>query len=44
MTDNEFFRLDQEAWYVEWVDTEVREIVSDTNPHNEFFEFDDVPY
>ena len=44
MSDNEFFRFDQEAWYGEWVDTEVREIVGDTNPHAENFEFDDVPY
>ena len=44
MSDNEFFRFDQEAWYGEWVDTEVREIVGDTNPHSEIFEFDDVPY
>ena len=44
MTDNEFFRLDQEAWYAEWVDTEVREIVEDTNPHTENFAFDDIPF
>lgn len=44
MSDNEFFRLDQEAWYVEWVDHEVHEIVDNTNTHGEFFTFDDVPY
>jgi len=44
MTDNEFFRLDQEAWYAEWVDHEVREIVSDTYPHTENFAFDDIPF
>ena len=43
MSDSEFLRFDQEAWYGEWVDTEVREIVQDTNPHSEIFEFDDVP-
>ena len=43
MSDNEFFRFDQEAWFEEWVDAEVREIVQDTNPHGEIFEFDDVP-
>ena len=44
MSDNEFFRFDQEAWFEEWVDTEVREIREATNPHSEIFEFDDVPY
>ena len=44
MADSEFFRLDQEQWYAEWVDAEVSEILSDTNTHREFFEFDDVPF
>jgi hypothetical protein len=44
MADNEFFRLDQEQWYAEWVDAEVSKILDDTNTHNEFFEFDDVPF
>lgn len=44
MADKEFFRLDQEQWYAEWVDTEVSEIHGDTNPHDEIFEFDDVPF
>ena len=44
MADKEFFRLDQEQWYSEWVDTEVSEIRGDTNPHGEIFEFDDVPF
>lgn len=44
MTDNEFFRLDQEQWYQEWVDTEVSEIREDTNPHTEIFELEDVPF
>lgn len=42
MTDNEFFKLDQEQWYCEFVDTEVSQIVSDTYPHPEKFE--DVPF
>ena len=44
MSDNEFFRFDQEAWFAEWVDAEVHEIRQATNTHGEFFEFDDVPY
>jgi hypothetical protein len=44
MTDSEFFKLDQQQWYQEWVDTEVSEICADTNPQIEFFEFDDVPF
>ena len=44
MADNEFFRLDQEQWFSDFVDTEVREIRGDTNPHSEIFEFDDVPF
>ena len=44
MADNEFFRADQEQWYMEWVDCEVSEIRESTNTHTEFFEFDDVPY
>lgn len=44
MTDREFFLQTQEQWYQEFVDSEIREIVGDTNPHDEFFEFDDVPF
>jgi hypothetical protein len=44
MTDNDFFRMDQEQWYCEFVDAEVSEILADTNAHREFFEFDDVPF
>lgn len=44
MADNEFFRLDQETWYTEFVDAEIKEIVEGTNTHGEFFEFDDVPW
>jgi hypothetical protein len=44
MTTAEFFKADQEQWYAEWVDSEVSEIVGDTNTHREIFEFDDVPF
>ena len=44
MTDSEFFQLDQEQWYQDFVDAEVSEICQDTNPQIEFFEFDDVPF
>jgi hypothetical protein len=44
MKTNDFFRMDQEQWYTEFVDAEVSEIRQDTNTQIEFFEFDDVPY
>ena len=44
MADRDFFRLDQEQWYTEFVDHEISEIRSDTYTHREFFEFDDVPF
>lgn len=44
MTEREFFLQTQEDWYAEFIDAEVREILSDTNTHREFFEFDDVPF
>ncbi len=44
MTDREFFQLDQLQWYQDFVDAEVSEIQTDTNPHQEIFEFDDVPF
>lgn len=44
MPTNDFFRLDQEQWYGEFVDHEVSEILGDTNAHREIFEFDDVPF
>lgn len=44
MTDTEFFRLGQEQWYQDFVDTEVSEILQDTDHHREIFEFDDVPF
>lgn len=44
MTDNEFFKFDQECWYMEFVDAEIAQIREDTNRHGEFFEFDDIPF
>ena len=44
MADKEFYRLNQEQWFEEFVDAEVREIRSDTNAQIEFFEFDDIPF
>lgn len=44
MNTNDFFRLEQEQWYTEFVDAEVSEILEDTNQHGEIFEFDDVPF
>jgi len=43
-TDNDFFRLDQQQWYAEFVGAELSEMLSDTNPHPQKFEFDDVPF
>jgi hypothetical protein len=44
MTDREFFQIDQEQWFQDFVDAEVSEIQTDTDPQVEFFEFDDVPF
>ena len=44
MSDSEFFRLNQEQWFSEFVDAEVSEMLQDTSTHREFFEFDDVPF
>ena len=44
MKTNDFFRMDQELWFTEFVDAEVSEILEDTDIHAEFFEFDDVPF
>jgi hypothetical protein len=43
MTDNEFFRLDQEQWYSEFVDAEVSEMMASTIPQEENFLLD-VPF
>ena len=44
MTDSEFFSLDQEQWFAEFVESELSKNLANTNQHIEFFEFDDVPY
>ena len=43
MTDNEFFKLDQELWFQEYVESELSKKVSDTNTQIENF-FLDVPF
>jgi len=43
MTDNEFFKLDQELWFTEYVEQELSKKVSDTNTQIENF-FLDVPF
>ena len=48
MKTNDFFKLDQEQWFTNFVDTEVSEILHDTNTQcqidDENFQFDDVPF
>ena len=44
MSDTDFFSLNQEQWFTEFVEAEVSEILQDTNAHDNFFEFDDVPF
>ena len=43
ITDNEFFKLDQELWFTEYVEQELSKKVSDTNTQIENF-FLDVPF
>ena len=43
MTDNEFFKLDQELWFTEYVEQELSKKVSDTHTQIENF-FLDVPF
>ena len=43
MTDNEFFKLDQELWFTEYVEQELSKKVSDTDTQIENF-FLDVPF
>lgn len=40
MTLTEFFQQNQQDWFEEFVDHEVREIQSDMTTHDEIFEFD----
>lgn len=44
MTLSEFFQQNQMEWFEEWVDAEVREILTDTDTHDEIFEFDPIPF
>ena len=44
MTDSEFYKQIQLDWFNEFVDAERDKIFVDTNTHDEFFEFDDVPF
>jgi hypothetical protein len=43
MSDNEFFSLNQEQWFQEFVETELSKNLSTIYVHDKFFEFDDVP-
>ena len=44
MSDTDFFSLTQELWFQEYVEQELSKKVADTNAHDNFFEFDDVPF
>jgi hypothetical protein len=44
MKNADFFQADQEAWFTEFVDAEVREIREAMSTQPEFFEFEDVPF
>ena len=44
MTDNEFFKLNQEQWFQEYVQSELSKKLNDTKAYIEKFEFDDVPH
>ena len=43
MSDTDFFSLNQEQWFQEYVETELSKKVRDTDIQIEIFEFDDVP-
>jgi len=43
MTDTDFFTLNQEQWFQEFVESELSKKVVDTHAQIEIFEFDDVP-
>ena len=43
MTDTEFFSLDQEQWFAEFVETELSKNLPAIHVHDNIFEFDDVP-
>ena len=43
MTDSDFFQLNQEQWFQEFVSTELSKNLQAIHAHRENFEFDDVP-
>jgi hypothetical protein len=44
MTEHEFYAQIQEDYYQEFAGTELSQIFVCVNYHDEFFEFDDVPF
>lgn len=44
MTDSDFFTLNQEQWFQEYVQSELSKNQTGTRAHIGIFEFDDVPY
>ena len=44
MTEHEFYAQIQEDYFQEFAGTELSEIFVCINAHDEFFEFDDVPF
>ena len=44
MTDHEFYAQIQEDYFREFAGAELSEVFVCTNDHDEFFEFDDVPF
>jgi hypothetical protein len=44
MTEHEFYAQIQEDYYQEFAGTELSETFVLVNHHDEFFEFDDVPF
>lgn len=44
MTDSDFFQLNQEQWFAEYVQSELSKNFPCTQAHIENFEFDDVAH
>ena len=44
MTEHEFYAQIQEDYFREFAGAELSEVFVCTNTHDEFFEFDDVPF
>ena len=44
MTDSDFFQLNQEQWFQEFVNTELSKNLPAIHVHRENFEFDDVAH